>query len=41
MAERRTDAALVVENDRVIGIFTSTDTARALAATLHALAERR
>lgn len=41
MAERRLDAAVVVSGDRVVGIFTATDAARVLAATLHALEERR
>lgn len=41
MAEGKSDAAIVVDNERVIGIFTSTDAARALATTLHVLAERR
>lgn len=41
MADRRLDAAIVVSGERVVGIFTATDAARVLAATLHALEERR
>jgi acetoin utilization protein AcuB len=41
MADRHSDAAIVVSEQRVVGIFTGTDAARALAATLHALDERR
>jgi len=41
MADGKSDAAIVVDNERVIGIFTSTDAARALATTLHVIDERR
>jgi len=41
MAEQRFDAAIVVSGERVVGIFTVTDAARVLAATLQALEERR
>lgn len=41
MADRGSDAAIVISGERVVGIFTATDAERALAATLHALDERR
>ncbi len=41
MVARHSDTAIVVEGERVVGIFTAIDAARALAAALQARDERR